>query len=892
MKQLNQILIMAGVLLGLPTAISATENKHSSKPKISGSTDGVDNKPVTSLEHIQIRGIRGSLVKSIDEKRLQDTLVDAITAEDIGKFPDKNVAEALQRVTGVSLTRVQGEGERIGVRGTAPSQNRTYINGQSIASADWWISSQPNRGFNYTMLPSELVSSLVVSKAPEADHDEGSLGGSVDIQTRQPLDTEDDLFVATVQAQYSDLSEHVDPQLSLLYNTLSEDKRFGALISLVRNERSLRRDGLESWGWSERNYNQDNQGNLHLTKAEAADYTDIWSPGGGGSAVFQQQRVLSSAMLTLQYQPSDNWQLSLNSLYSQLDADNSNQNFLWQPSTVYERGGHITDYRIEQQTLVAANYSQVPLDSLKNDSAVSSAAGSTAMESIWRKSSINTSLVQLMVEHDIDYWHNSYQLGYTRASGGTDSDFTAQWSANTRYGVNTRAAEDIQTQYQVSPTDAKLWGISEVRKDGHKSVDDELFVQADFSLSLDSPWLQALQFGAKYKRHTRDYRRYRSRNGGLDGLAGQLDWTLADFSAPFPDDYLAGIGSKNTLKNYAFADINGLNRAFTSLDFVQTEEKPSSFDIAENSYAAYGKLVFSGDFYRGNLGIRLVHTDQQAGAYQQLNSDTDPFNYQWSTSHKRYTDILPSINIATDLSDSLVLRAAASKVMSRPEYHHLMPSTNYNVTQAQGSGGNPDLDPFRAGKFDLSLEWYFDEGALLSLATFHQNVESFIDIKRSNERYESIDMVINRPVNGAGGTIKGTELSWQQELVYGSGVIANYTYIDGERKDIETGEDINIPGHSEHTVNFTAYFENDWLSSRVAYNFRTDYATGVGEEISDDIGQWDANLSFTVTPYLSLVFEGINLTNETHYTYERNEFAPVAIYSNGRRFYAGVRLSL
>ena len=228
MKQLNQILIMAGVLLGLPTVISATENEHSSKPKISGSTDDADNKFVTSLEHIQIRGIRGSLVKSIDEKRLQDTLVDAITAEDIGKFPDKNVAEALQRVTGVSLTRVQGEGERIGVRGTAPSQNRTYINGQSIASADWWISSQPNRGFNYTMLPSELVSSLVVSKAPEADHDEGSLGGSVDIQTRQPLDTEDDLFVATVQAQYSDLSEHVDPQLSLLYNTLSEDKRFGA----------------------------------------------------------------------------------------------------------------------------------------------------------------------------------------------------------------------------------------------------------------------------------------------------------------------------------------------------------------------------------------------------------------------------------------------------------------------------------------------------------------------------------------------------------------------------------------------------------------------------------------------------------------------------------------
>jgi iron complex outermembrane receptor protein len=227
--------------------------------------------------------------------------------------------------------------------------------------------------------------------------------------------------------------------------------------------------------------------------------------------------------------------------------------------------------------------------------------------------------------------------------------------------------------------------------------------------------------------------------------------------------------------------------------------------------------------------------------------------------------------------------------MSRPEYHHLMPSTNYNLTQAQGSGGNPTLDPFRASKFDLGFEWYFDEAALFSMMVFSQNVNSFIDIHRYQEVYEQTEMVISRPVNGSGGQIYGVEMSWQQELLYGFGVIANYTYVQGERKDTETGRDIDIPGNSDHTVNLTTYFENDWLGLRLSYNFRTQFATGVGEEVTDDFGQWDVNMTVPVDHNFALVVEGINLTDEITYSYERNHFAPVGVYRNGRRLYVGVR---
>jgi len=864
--------------------VFATENNID---KQTNEREKTVNNSLDSIEKIQIRGIRGSLVKSIETKRYSDSIMDSITSEDIGKFPDKNVAESLQRITGVSLTRAQGEGERVGVRGTAPSQNRTYINGQSIASTDWWISSQPNRGFNYTLLPAEIVSSLEVYKSPEADHEEGSLGGSINIKTHSPLETKDNMFIGTVQLQYSDVSSKTDPQLSLFYNQINDAKNFGVLVSLTRHERSLRRDGLESWGWAERNFNQDEQGNLTPTNNPKADLTNIWSPGGGGSAIFQQERELSSAMVTLQYQPSTDWNIEMNTLYSALNADNSNQNFLWQPSSVYDRNGHISDYKIIDDTLVQASYSEVPGINDEN------IPFNTSMEAIWRKSEIKTSLAHLTIEHNVDYWQTKYQIGMTKASGGTNQDYTSQWSANTEFSVDFQNRKNIASTYQVSPLHAIDWRITEARKDSQDSNDSEFFAQADFEYQLDHRFIQSLKFGGKYKKHQRDFIRYRSKNGGYTGIAGELDWTLADFSAEFPSSYLEGIGNEDTLKEYAYADINRLNQAYQLLPFEQGEEKPSTFDIKETTLAAYAKMNFSGNFYRGNLGLRLVHTQQDAAAFQKI-AETESIyrEYIWSTTDKNYSDLLPSINIVMDLTPEILFRIAASKVMSRPEYHHLMPSTNYNYTQARGAGGNPNLDPFRATNFDLGLEWYFDEAALFSVAAFHKDIQSFIDIKRYQEVHENRTMIIDRPVNGNGGSIYGVELNLQQEIFYGLGIIANYTYVEGDRKNAITGEETAIPGNSKHSSNLTSYYENDWLSTRLSYNFRTEFATGVGEEITDDYGQWDVNVSFILTESFSLVFEGINLTDEVIYTYDRNQYAPIGIYKNGRRYYAGIRVSL
>jgi iron complex outermembrane receptor protein len=834
------------------------------------------------LEKIQIRGFHDSVVKSLNNKRFNDQIVDAISAQEIGKFPDKNVAEALQRITGISLSRIQGEGERIGVRGTTPEQNRTYLNGQYLASADWWISSQPNRGFNFTLLPADIVSSLEVYKTPQADQDEGSLGGAINLKTQDPLLTDNQFLVLNTQLQYNDLSDKLDPQLSAIFNYKNPDENFATLFTATQFKRQLRRDGLESWGWHERDFEYDINQNLIPTNHQKANTLNrVWTPGGGGSALFKQERVLSTLSANLAYQFNHHWRLNTYLLYSQLDADNSNQNFLWQPAKVLDLGGTIKNAVIKNNTLVYGQYSK--LDDVRYN---------TSMEAIWRDSQITTQSVHLNLGYSGPTWAVNYQLGQSLAEGGTSEDYTSQFSANTEFSVDMRSKKNIIANYQISPLEPAKWFLTDARKDAQQGEDEAYFAQVDANYQPEHPILTGVKIGLKYKQHQRDFLRLRSIDGSTNGLAGQLNTTLADYPSQFVDNYLSNIGNVQTLKHYSLANIPLLQQDFDSLNFIQYVEQPSRFNIKERSLAGYFKLSFADHFYRINIGLRAVSTWQDTKALEQPAVDNSQVSFNWINDKKSYVDLLPSANINIEITPELVSRFSVARVMSRAQFNHLMPSTNYNVTQSQGQGGNPNLDPYRATQFDASLEWYFQDGALLSAALFNKDVSSFIEFKRTLERHEGRLMSIDRPINGSGGSVRGLELSYQQELIHGFGVIANYTYVDGDRVTQTSLQKDRVPGTSEHSYNVTAYYENDWLSTRFAYNYRTEFATGVGEIITDDYGQLDGNVTLSVSPRFKITFDFINLLDEITYSYERNQYSPTGLYSNGRRFYIGLRYQL
>ncbi len=810
------------------------------------------------VETIQVRGIRGSVVKSLNTKRFSNAIVDAVTAEDVGKFPDQNIAESLQRITGVSITRNFGEGERVSIRGTTESQNRTLLNGQAVGSADWWTNSAASRGFNYTMLPSEIISGLEVYKSPEADIDEGSIGGTVIVRTRKPLEMAANKFSASTLAQYSEVSGETDPQLSAMYSWKNDNETFGALVSLVRQERNLRRDGIEAWSWAKRD----------ITMADNTVHQDVYSSGGGGSAMFSQKRVRTGANLTLQYLPSENTEVTFNALDSTLDADNENQNFLWLPG--------YGDAQYTDVTII--NHDKVGSMLVAGTLGLSPSGDNILDETKVRNSTLKTTSYDLKIENEGEVWTSSVHLGYTEGSGGSAQDRSVGWGGNYVHSYDASQAQDIQTSYGADPADGNQWNLSFLRYDSNDAKDDEKYLQTDFERNIEVGIFSAVKFGVKYRDHAR-YNTKQTTDARTD-----LQWSLADYSLVMPNDFLSDQGSAGTLTNYAITDADKIRREADALGWDYRMLKASTFDINEKILAAYIKADIDVDGLRGNVGVRLVQTDQSSSAYVGEN---------WATEDSDYFDILPSLNLVVDLDDDLIMRISAARVMSRPDYADMTSSTSYNTETQTGTGGNSQIDPYRATQFDLGLEWYFSDTGLLSGAFFHKDIQSFIDATASLEVHEGVEILINRPVNGKGGTIQGLEFGYQQELYQGIGVSANYTYVDGEAKDAD-GNDVVIPGNSEHTVNVSAYYENIDFSARVAYNYRTGYDTGKGwPGYVDDYGQLDANVMYNINENISLVLEAVNLTDEQTFSYQEKgvKQALTGLYADGRRFVAGLRFN-
>jgi iron complex outermembrane receptor protein len=831
-------------------------------PSLSYANDLNSVAKAEEVEVIQVRGIRGSVVKSLNTKRYANSIVDAVTSEDIGKFPDQNVAESLQRITGVSMSRAFGEGERISIRGTSENQNRTLLNGQAVGSADWWVDSSASRGFNYTMLPSEIVAGLEVYKSPEADIDEGSIGGTVIVKTRKPLELEANKIAGSVLMQHSELSGETDPQLAGLYSWKNDNDNFGVLVSVFKQQRNLRRDGIEAWSWTHRD----------ITLEDGTVHKDVYTPGGGGSAMFTQERVRTGFNLTLQYLPSENTDLTFNALNSTLEANNANQNFLWLPGY---GGSQYNELTIVEHDKVG-KFAQAGTLGLSPD------GNNILDETKVRDSKLKTNSYDLKLEHVGEDWTSSYHIGVTEGSGGTQTDRSVGWEGNAIHSYDASNVESIETSYAKSPADGEQWDLGFLRYDKNDALDKEYYAQTDFERSLDFSVFSGLKFGVKYRDHTRENIRERSQT------RTDLHWSLADYSNPSPSDFLSKIGTEGTLRNYAMTDLAKVRAEGDPLGWQYDLLKPSNFEITEEILAGYIKADIDVESLRGNIGLRLVQTDQTTSAFV-----GETGNEQWITEDKSYFDILPSINLTMDLNEDMLLRFSAARVMTRPDYAAMTSATTYNTETKVGTGGNSDIDPYRATQFDLGYEWYFSEAGIFSAAFFYKDLQSTLGNITQTEIFDGTKIEISRPINGPAGTLKGLELGYQIEITEGLGISTNYTFVDGESKDKE-GNEVLIPGISEHTFNFSTYYETDSYSGRISYNYRTGYDTGrAWPGYQDDYGQLDANFSYNITDNITAIFEAVNLTDEHTFSYQEKgvKNALTGVYADGRRFIVGARFN-
>ena len=811
------------------------------------------------IELIEVIGFRASLRNSIGIKRNADAIVDAVTAEDIGKFPDRNIAESLQRVTGVSIDRTFGLGEKVAIRGAGPELNRTLLNGQNIGTEDWQIFGGGSRSFNFAMLASEVVGGLEVYKTPQANIDEGAIGGTVIMRTRNPLDIESGTAQANIQLGYNDLAEEEDPTLSGLYSYRNPAQTFGLLISGVYQDRTIRRDGIEVLGYSE-------------------------FPTLIGSALFRQQRERRGFNTVAQFRPNDSLDIRLHYLSSEVDADNSNHNYLALPLF---RSDPLTNTTQDDGIFTSGRYEEDRLF--------------VQLDAIGRMAAMETEVFDL----DLDYSGSDYaihfQVGYTEGNGGSN-DTSASYRGNTSGGFDIRGSAPVVTFDNVDPANPADLFYNRVDILRRNTSDEEFYAQVDFTRNVELGAIDSLQFGLKYRDHSRG----QVDRFGLfflrDNPNGAYDFVNTTTGIT-PDDFLNGIAGPGTLDAYPLVDIPFFQSEVARTNPVVPLDPRDSWDISEQILAAYGMATFRADRWRGNFGVRVVETDRSAEAFAftgvpwilPLNPNTPVFQERISAGGGSGTEILPSLNAAYELNDEMILRFAAARTMARPEFFRLSPNLSLNDDTRAGTSGNPNLEPQTSNQLDVGWEWYFDAGALLSAGVFYKDIDGYLGFETAREQHVTgicetpCEFIITRSVNAGSGTNQGIEASYQQEFGNGFGFVVNYTF-----SDAQAPEDAPIPFNSRHSYNLIGYYESEKLTARFGYNWRDEYFEEInrGSELqTDSIGQLDVSLAYNVNDKVQLTLEGQNLTDELLYKFGKAQQFPRAYYLNGRRIFAGVRVN-
>lgn len=831
-----------------------------------------DEPAAAAIGEVLVRGIRGSLMRALDVKRGRDAVVDAIDSEDIGKFPDKNVADSLQRIPGISVDRGWGEGRDIFIRGTDKDVNRTLMNGQNVASAYWWANDNPSRGFNYSILASELVSRLEVRKSPEADQDEGSLGGAVDVLTRRPMDLEAGTFHASLENMRSELPDAWDPQFGALASWKNGAETFAALASFSSQNRAMRRDGLEAFPTN----------TLYDVRDRGGDVIgDVYAVWGGGSAIFRQQRERETRNLTLQWRPARRWDLVFNTVQSALEMDNSSQNYLFLlGGSKLEGGDSVTNPRF----IATADGRRA----LTGGIIENPRSPGAAIESIFRDASIESAVHDLDINYAGDGWLAQLQTGFTSAEGGSDRDQNYWFEGNTRYALNL-TRDRVEVDYlDLDAADAAALALNpgKLRDWSRNMEDDEFYLQGDVELAM-AGWIHSLAFGAKWRDHTvQNNRRVGSAAPHHPRFSDFASITLADVSAGLTPALHGETASSGSITRYAWVDEG---RAAAVIDpiladgvMVYRYDQNAHFEINEQIAAVYAKAGFEGERLRGNFGIRAVTTSQTSNAFRDGGI---------ASVNRRYTDVLPSANFAYSPRDNLIIRGALARAMARPTFTNLSANLLIDATTQTASGGNPELAPTYSNQFELGVEWYFADAALLSATYFNKDLSTYIVTRTEVDSVNGRALNITRPFNADGAEIQGVELQWLQELGAGFGVVANYTWTDG-RLASEVG-DFELPGNSKDQMNASLYYEDDRFSIRLSHNYRSesfgDLVSG-SQRVIDDFGQWDATFNWAAGETIDVFLTAVNIGNEILRQTTSDGIPGWGFYENGPRHSIGVRV--
>ncbi|WP_217705057.1 TonB-dependent receptor [Peristeroidobacter soli] len=932
-----------------PSTSSAVPGSHSGYIRLAQAQTVPPREPQEPVEtgetiqEVVVTGLRQSLVNSMTIKRDSLGIVDAISPEDIGKLPDTNLAESLQRITGVSIDRSGGEGAFVTVRGFGPEFNNVLLNGRQIATPTDPAQAS-GRAFSFDTLASELISGVEVFKSSVAQLQSGGVGSAINIRTARPFDYQGFKLSASGDINYEDNSDESSPDASFLISNRFADDRFGILLSGSYQRRKDRLNQAQTDGWIVNGGTPASQinGGAGVGITGSNPQGNLFVPQNFDTKVTFEDRKRIGGTLVLQYKPNDDLTITADTLYSRFTNTTDARSFghWFTPSNltnvVTDANGTAID--LTQGVGMASDFHDKAFDKKTRLSA-------SGLNVEWRLSDRMTLNLDGSVSRAKEDPNGGAEselalLGYTGQtirfqSDGSILPFTTGFVRPTD-GPNAGVAGGTQPMFQ---------HVMLYRGYG---VDDKVAqLRADLEVAGDrsDEGLTSLRLGALFSRDEKDTALY-SNDGGTG-------CTTCGYNNPAPANvpigvfnagggFLSGISGANRLTTrWLTFDGQSLFNAITQQQqastpgFTFAPPKVNDSLVEEDVYGGYLQAVFAGSLggrsFSSVVGVRVENTQADISglatnfvALTRLANDATQYGVSTAgtatvSKSNHYTDVLPNLSFKWALTDQITARFATSQTMTRPTLEQLSPVTTL-VTLRPGNfaaaSGTPDLQPFRSNNLDLSFEYYYGDANFISIGAYYKDVSNFIVLNQTTGAVNNsagtplldpatgqpAQFTITAPTNGESAQVYGLEAGIQQSFGdSGFGIQLNGTLARSD-KDLDPQDLANkfaLTGLSNSANGVLFYDDKSNFEARMALNWRENFLqylsppplNGAGQAVTQVRGRYqlDASATYHINKSLGVFLEGVNLTNRPvlKYAYYENQF--LYAEDSGRRYKIGVR---
>lgn len=889
-------------------------------------------------------GIRSSIKRSLDVKRNNSGVVESIVAEDLGKFPDLNVAESLQRIPGIAIDRSGGEGQAVTIRGLGPQFNTVLMNGRQIASYSG------GREFNFDVLAAEQITGATVFKSGQSHLQSGGIGGTIDVSTARPFDNPGFQAAGSLKGVYESLSEEISPAGSLLVSNTTEDGTFGLLGAVSYQQRDVQINTIGTAGWR--------PGQTISNNRDGVLFENAYIPRNWDQAVDEQERTRLNASISAQYAPSDSMTLTLDGFYSKFEVD----------SQVTDLASWFEPDRVGAGTLdsngTLTNFTQVV--------GLSGGSGDPASDFVsTTRNSVDVTSTGFGANLDWDITDNltgSFDAFYSTAKNdraGKDRfhviGIINNYSFDGTGGTPTVAHDGFGNGNLPDASRSRL----HYNEGGNQPTDEDKITEfkGDFVYTPNVEGVENIRFGAYSQSREKSQFQIFGNQCAFCGYNVPADNALLNFRPFTANNFFPGLidtfYTYDPLAYEQFLADNGTPIAPTLQN--------NRYNIEEDIVSVYADTTLRFDAgsipTTVNLGMRYDNTDIEVGAVQSFIADIIPTGTVDETTTppsansdltlfqnvlgpatdfsegSDYSNFLGNINVTFDVRDDMKVRLAAYESITRPTMSQLSPATNFGEARRQNltaAGGNPALNPFTSTNFDIAYEWYYTPQSVFSIAAYHKDIDNIIVSLTGDETYTlanrtgagfrcgaricdadvqlddtrpGFDLVantdelngesevysVNRPRNGETATVTGFEVALTHVFDNGFGFTGNATFVDSDVVlDPTSATNFSLEGVGD-SQNVVVFYEDEKLQGRVAYNNREGFLRQIdngfnGEPINTEtFGQWDISASYNITDQYTVFFEGINITEEELRQTGRFANQIYSIEDNGSRYALGIR---